>query len=79
MRTETIVVALVAGRCRWCQGTSRSGAEWEDARHTLCRPCAEVDAIVRTPAGRRLVARMLLPLLCAAAKERAAARRRRRK
>jgi hypothetical protein len=79
MRTESILIALVTGRCRWCQRTGRSGVEeWSDAKHTLCVPCAELDAVVRTPTGRRLIARLVQPLLDAAARERLARRRARR-
>lgn len=77
MRTESILIALVTGRCRWCQRTQRGGAVWSDRLHTLCVPCVELDAIVRTPAGRQLVARMIQPLLDAAARERIARKRQR--
>lgn len=70
MRTETIVLPLISGRCRWCQNTTRGGATWADRHQTLCLPCAELDTVVRTPAGRKLMARMIQPLFEAAARQR---------
>ena len=78
MRTETIVIAQVTGRCRWCQCTERNacpgpfgeGCSWANAARTLCSECVEVDAYIRTPAGRRALARLVQPVLAAAAAER---------
>lgn len=66
MRTDSIALADVSGRCRWCQCTARvpckCGCSWANPRRSLCTACVEVDKLARTPAGRRVIARILQPL-----------------
>jgi hypothetical protein len=70
MRTEAIVMPDVAGRCRWCQCTARRpcpcGCSWGNARRSLCSACVDIDALARTPAGRKFLARLLQPIMAAA-------------
>lgn len=71
MRTETVVMAGVMGRCRWCSATTRNVRQrechWVDvSRKDLCSNCHELDRMVRTPAGRKFIALVLHPLLTAA-------------
>jgi hypothetical protein len=71
---EAIVLTNVHGRCRWCQCTLRRpcvpGCKWTDRSETLCIECVELDAMVRTPAGRRFIAGLTQPLFAARRKER---------
>lgn len=69
MRTDTILVPDIPDRCRWCGCTARrpcaGGCTWANARRSLCSGCVEIDAWVRTPAGRRTIARLVQPLTSA--------------
>lgn len=73
MRTETIVIPKVRGRCRWCQCTTRHGCpcgcSWVDADRTLCSACVEIDSMARTPTGRKFLARLVHPLFAARERE----------
>lgn len=74
MRTDAIVMPAAAGRCRWCQCTERRpcacGCWWANPGQSLCSACVEIDALARTPSGRKFLARLLQPLMAAAARER---------
>ena len=60
MGTDDIRITLVKNRCRWCGCTNgrkcASGCAWVTADRTLCSNCAEIDAMVRNPAGRVYIA-----------------------
>lgn len=63
MTVETITIANVTGRCRWCQCTHRDpcpeGCGWANPGRTLCTACVEIDRLFRTPAGRRDIVEVL--------------------
>jgi hypothetical protein len=74
VKTETILIPHVYGRCRWCQCTDRrgcvGGCSWSNGDRSLCSNCDDIDKMVRTPSGRRFIAGLLMPLLRAAANKR---------
>lgn len=76
---EAIVLTNVHGRCRWCQCTKRHrcvpDCEWTDRSETLCTECGELDAMVRTPTGRRFLAGLTQPLFEARRKARRATKK----
>jgi hypothetical protein len=50
------------GRCRWCGCTNERACEcgctWVNRRRTLCSACVEVDSMIKSANGRRLLAMM---------------------
>jgi hypothetical protein len=48
------------GRCRWCGCTDEwgcaLGCSWANRAHTLCSACVDLDRLIRTQAGRQVLA-----------------------